>query len=673
MAYEIPFTDFINKGTITVEDNSINTDTSLKFAGRRVQDYGTSLHTNFLQLMENFANVNPPSNPVEGQLWYDTTTGIEQLKIYDGTSWVAAGGLKKSSAEPDVTNSVIGDLWVDTTNSQLYLYSGSGWILVGPTYSNGVKTGAIPETIIDRNNVSQIVIVNYVNNVPVSILSTVEFTPKTPISGFTNIKVGITPSSTSKFNGTADKADNLVVGGSTVASSNFMRKDETSITNFPIVISNNGGLSIGSATGLRLLTESGGAIIEQPITGQSIDMRVNNSGTTATVLRVSSLKYVGINNLSPDEALDVTGNIKSSGTLEVNDTTESTSPSTGSAIFKGGVGVASNLHVGGNIDLSNATTGTIFTKNIRPDVANVRNIGSGLFPYDNLWANRITGNLTGNVTGNVTGSAGSAAKLNTPTTFQMSGDMSSSGFVFDGQVGGSTKTFVTSIDPTFISTKPSITTASPATVQSTDELILSRSGVLYRATQNQFINSISTFQPGMVMMWGGLTVPTGWFICNGAEVLLSTYSALATALGYDALDNTTWYFGTPSNPSTLFKIPDYRGRFPAGLGLPGGGNRITDPAINVMGGVSGDDEVTISVSNLPEHQHDLKSVSGGQFYATTTATETGVDVTAGSGDTAGTGTRLSNSGGIDGGAPNNPLDITNPFLAINFIIYHGVV
>ena len=111
MAYEVPFTDSTNKGTITVEDNALNTETSVTLVGRNLQDYGQALNTNFLQMLENFADVNPPLNPVEGQLWYDTSDGFEQLKIYDGTNWVAAGGLKKGSSEPSVTNSVIGDLW----------------------------------------------------------------------------------------------------------------------------------------------------------------------------------------------------------------------------------------------------------------------------------------------------------------------------------------------------------------------------------------------------------------------------------------------------------------------------------------------------------------------------------------------------------------------------------
>ena len=125
MAYTIPFTDSANKGSITVEDNSINTETSLLLPGRNTNDYGTSILTNFLHLLENHADVNPPLNPVEGQLWYDTTNDVDQLKIYDGTNWVAAGGLKKSGAEPESINSTVGDLWVDTSTSQLYLYTGS--------------------------------------------------------------------------------------------------------------------------------------------------------------------------------------------------------------------------------------------------------------------------------------------------------------------------------------------------------------------------------------------------------------------------------------------------------------------------------------------------------------------------------------------------------------------
>ena len=93
MAYTINFTDLVNKGSLTVEDNDINTQTSLNLVGRNTTSYGVEFNQNFLKLLENFANTTPPANPVEGQLWWDSSSGEEGLKVYDGTQWIAAGGL----------------------------------------------------------------------------------------------------------------------------------------------------------------------------------------------------------------------------------------------------------------------------------------------------------------------------------------------------------------------------------------------------------------------------------------------------------------------------------------------------------------------------------------------------------------------------------------------------
>ena len=46
-------------------------------------------------MLENFANNSTPSNPIEGQLWYDSTAGTDLLKVYDGTTWQEAGGIKR--------------------------------------------------------------------------------------------------------------------------------------------------------------------------------------------------------------------------------------------------------------------------------------------------------------------------------------------------------------------------------------------------------------------------------------------------------------------------------------------------------------------------------------------------------------------------------------------------
>jgi len=145
MAYTIQYTDSAEKDPIVVEDQTINTDTSIKLPGRNSTGYGAAIAEDLLHLLENFASPTTPDRPIEGQLWYNNNT--EQLLIYDGTVWVSASGLKKSTTEPDPGQAITGDLWVDTNNQQLYLFTGATWILVGPSFSSGLTTGAQPNTI----------------------------------------------------------------------------------------------------------------------------------------------------------------------------------------------------------------------------------------------------------------------------------------------------------------------------------------------------------------------------------------------------------------------------------------------------------------------------------------------------------------------------------------------
>jgi hypothetical protein len=71
MAYTIIKSD----GTLltTIADGTINTtSTSLALPGRNYAGYGQSQDTNFVHVIENFADTSPPPNPLRGQLWYNT-------------------------------------------------------------------------------------------------------------------------------------------------------------------------------------------------------------------------------------------------------------------------------------------------------------------------------------------------------------------------------------------------------------------------------------------------------------------------------------------------------------------------------------------------------------------------------------------------------------------------
>lgn len=683
MPYEIRYTDAVNKGIITVEDGTINDETSLTFVGRNYTGYGQVVAENFLHLLENFANSTAPQRPVEGQLWYDTSVGVDQLKIYDGTNWVAAGGLKKAEAEPAVANSTAGDLWVNTESQQLYLFTGTSWVLVGPEFSDGLLTGAQAETIVGTDDVTYNVLSIKIQDQTAIIISAQSFVPKTAIPGFRNgINPGMNISAEAlvgtnilKYWGTAEKAENLVVAGETIPASNFLRGNASSTTNFDLRIKNNEGLKIGTGGQLSIGIDGEAGVIQHNTSGSNIDFRLRSGTNTPTILRIDAAGLVGVNNAAPEEAFDVRGNVKISpktgepttGVLRVESTVNSSNISTGSIVTKGGLAVALNTYIGADLDVG----GTIISGNIAPDQNVTRNIGTTNLRYDQVYAQTFFGNLQGNVSGTVSGRAGSADRLASATTFGVSGDVENTSFAFDGQTGGTTKTFDIRIANSFISNKETIFDANNA-----DEILINRvigeSGV-YKITKRNFLKSIPLIPAGVIVPYGGETAPAGWLFCDGSEVLKSDYTLLWEAIRFNFRDPSLL---SDSGVNT-FALPDMRGRFPLGLDNLGGpsANRVTNIAADAIGGNAGAETSNIGVNNLPEHEHDLRGDSGTQYYGIRAGSGEPVDSNAvtltiepGLGGTQG----LASSGGIQTtGSLGDPLNVMNPYLAVNYIIYTG--
>jgi len=673
MAYTISFSDAVNKGTITIEDNTVNNATSINFPGKNTTSYGTVIAENFLQILENFANSSAPLRPIEGQLWFDTTAGVNQLKVYDGANWVASGGLKKALNQPSASESISGDLWVDTNAQQLYLFTGSGWTLIGPQYSKGLTTGATPVTATGTDDLTYSIVQLEVDAKVVAIIAKDTFTPKINIPGFSQLKPGVNISSTNfgsainKVYGISEKAEALLVGNTTVAAGNFLRSDTTSLTDFPIKVKTDDGIEVGAAGSFKMFVENQAGIIQLGTLDEEIDFRLNNQGSTTTVMRISSQRQVGINKTNPTEALDVSGNILSSGTITSNSTTPSINVGSGAVVSKGGLGVALDANIGG----SGTFGGNITANTITPSQNLTYNLGSSSNRYATVWANQIQASsvITDSITGNAS-TATQANRLAQATTFRMTGDVTATDVSFRGD-DITPRTFTTSISNTFIGNQTLTTTS-----EVSDEIIINRTaGItgIYKTTVGAITNSIPTPPVGSMMAFAGATAPTDWLFCDGAEVQRAVYNTLFQVIGTQ--------YGTPSN-SSVFKLPDLRGRFPLGkdnMSNPGLGqgsaDRVTSPTADGLGLGAGNEKKTITKENLPNHEHTLKANNGDQFFAARNiaGASTDPEVTTTSGpDLANTNgaQQLPNSGGIDG-TIGQAMDVMNPYLTLNYIIYTG--
>jgi microcystin-dependent protein len=686
MPYTVNFTDRENKTPITVFDNTSSTDTSVVFPGRNVTGYGQIIAENFLHLLENFASAIPPVNPVEGQLWYSTAD--EVLYIWDLTNWKAASNIQRSGAEPPASSSRNGELWVDTVSQQLYIFSGSRWILVGPNFSTGLRSGPIVESITDADNNNKVVLIFYVDDTPVAIISKDSFTPKISIPGFTFIRPGMNITSENvggatfptKLYGAATVADTLKIGDVNVEGSKFLRSDVVNSTDFELNVRSNSGINLGVDSTFNVSNSSQGARLYNSIPGSSIDIQLNRGGIPNTTLRVVDGR-IGVNVLSPTVALDVDGDISATGTLVLTSTSAATNLNNGTFRTAGGVAITKNLIVGTELTVN----GVSQTGSIIPNINNAQTLGSdpttGGRRWNEIWTRTVRAEiLRGTLEGNIVGNASTATSLSSVTTFRLQGDITSAPIQFDGSLGGLNKNFQTVLTSSVISDKPEVTQSIGA-----DQVLVFRSGVgLLKQNRNNFVGDLAV-PIGAILPFAGSIVPTGYLLCDGSEVERTRFTEL-----YDVVGNT---YGVPTRGVNTFVIPDLRGRFPLGrdnmdngrtvptsLGNfvdAGGGNidRVQGVEADNIGQTAGSESNTLLKSNLPQHEHTMQGSTGTQYYATRLDTAVPLDTGSFSnrGPTlAGQTQYLPSSGGIkDSPQLGQPFSVMNPFLTINYIIRSG--
>lgn len=559
ITYTLNFSDPRKTSTITISGPTRNNySTSLDLVGPGYIAYGETIAQDFVKLLENFASPNPPSNPIEGQLWYDTRDPFRKiLRINNGTvtsaRWPSATGIYQQATDPadDYSQNLIdGDVWVDTGHTQLYIRYSNTWKLVGPAVSTGSnKTGTESVELDTNTNETYPAILNWVNGRVISIIAYHTFTPRTVIDGFSSLNPGInlTTRVPAKFNGLADRAKTLEISNGVYIQANEVLKNTVPASQRQL---HAGSLIIESAQGLFVRRPNqSNREIKIATTGSSQALIEYGLAAGSLKIGVTSNSYVNFNGDQKSVAINtstvegVTLTVDGSATFK-NKITITTSSSTtvvldlqGSATIAGSTTIDGNLNVYGATEISTASVLTV--GNIVPTDA-IRSIGTVDTPFEYIHVVNI-GTTSSNI--RIYGTTDETIQLQTEREFQILGVVTSTAVAFNGT---NNVTLLTTLNSTAITDQPNLAIAT-----STATIMIVENGSLSKINKGNLLADV--FSTGMIMAYATsattATITAGWLYCDGSEYIstATTYSNLFNLIGYQ--------YGTPVDP-LKFKVPD---------------------------------------------------------------------------------------------------------------------
>ena len=130
----------------TVNEAQVNSNFDVTLIGKNYTNYGQIFNDNMYRLLENFASSNPSGlKPVKGQIWFNTSNNT--LNLYDGTAWNSFGGVALTVKGTKVgINNKNPDFDLDVTST--FRTKGAAWInYQGANNSDANQNGLVLGTV----------------------------------------------------------------------------------------------------------------------------------------------------------------------------------------------------------------------------------------------------------------------------------------------------------------------------------------------------------------------------------------------------------------------------------------------------------------------------------------------------------------------------------------------
>lgn len=603
MAYSIYKSD----GTelLSLADYIIDQETlSINLVGKNVSGFGTAQNDNFVWLLEHFASVTPPKNPLAGQIWFDKDTSVLRPIVYDGGTWrplavtlVSTTSTVYTPAGNILSSQAVGDFWYKSDDNQLYVNTGSGYTLIGPESAPGFGVTKLSSTVaIDSSAGLHPVIEMKVNDEIVGIISQTTFNTSSThaISGFPKIYRGLTlknynptvrysTSSTDVlFHGMLEQLDQSYprrnqdehIEGNWIIDDDKMFQFGTAGNAKISFISNNNEVRLDNPAGLTSIAANGGIIT---FDGTALyPFQSNQLDLGSTGLRYNNVYTANLNAGGATGQSSIVGTWALSLNSYLNPHSDAGNNLGQSTLRFNNVytfGLSSGADIGsikGQWQLDNNT-------NLSPKTDLSSILGGPTNRFSNIFTTGISASDAGqqlsvvgevHIDGNIIPAADQLYNLGSPTGGRWNTIYSTSVIADSANVNNLTAivnrlqdSFSNSIQRFDRDTQLSAASDTRLPTQAAVKAYVDQAkGVLFDAIsqietllQNE-INALQFVPVGAVFHVAQTSCPTGFLVCDGSTHSSVNYPRLFGAIGYT--------YGGDGNGN--FQVPDLRGSFVRG-------------------------------------------------------------------------------------------------------------